>query len=49
MFQKLYPSLAQITDREGISGTALILILALVFKVTEISDCTYYVLVHVTG
>ena len=47
----MYLSLAQITDREIIPGTALIviLILALVFKVTEISDCTYYALVHVRG
>ena len=47
LIQKLYLSLAQITDRESITGTALVLILALIFKVTEISDHTFYVLVQV--
>ena len=45
----MYLSLIQITDRESTPGTALILISVLVFKVTEISDCTYYVLVRVRG
>jgi hypothetical protein len=37
--------LAQVMVRASILGTALVLILALIFTVTEISDCAYYVII----
>jgi hypothetical protein len=50
LYQPLqYLSLALITDRASVPGAALVLILASIFKVTEISDCTHYILVHVYG